>query len=433
MDRKKTAAREGETTRLREKITALERRAREARILQKAVMMAAVTQSFDQALARCIRMICQATNWPVGHAYLPAQDGSGELVPSNIWYWRGNVEQRNLRIVTERTRFAKGIGLPGRILASSKPAWIPDVYRDSNFLRSRYKLPLGVTGAFGFPILFEGRVAAVLEFFSRETRPPDQNLIDLMAGLGIQVGRVLERFRASERLRQAEAEMRDLSRRLIEVQEDERRRVARDLHDGVIQVLSSVKFALSAAAEKMSGNVSADFTRGLALVDEGVRELRAITRSLRPSMLEHLGLEAALRALCADHEALVGMPIRFAGTSSANRLPPNAELTLYRIAQEALANAIKHAKAERCDVRIRRTRGAVHLIIEDDGRGFDTVSADVRHGGLGLVNIRERAAFAGGTAEIASSASSGTRIAIRIPLGMRVPAPPKRKARNGKQ
>lgn len=411
------------SARLRKENAALEARVRHARILQKAVTMAAVTHSFDEALARCIRLICQAAGWPVGHAYLPADDGTGELAPSGIWHWRGRAEdrdaseERNLRIVTARTRFARGVGLPGRILESGRPAWIPDIRRDSNFLRSRYRLPIGVMAAFGFPILYEGRVAAVLEFFSREPRAPEPELIELMAALGEQVGRVLERLEAGERLRY-------LSRRLIEVQEEERRRVARELHDGVLQVLSSARFALGAAIERQApGDASNDLARALSLLAEGVREIRAITRSLRPSALEHLGLEPALRALCADSQTTAGVAIRFAGPRASRRLPAEVELALYRIAQEALANVLEHAGASRCEVRVRRLRNAVELRVEDDGAGFDPcadgagrAARGASQRGLGLVNIRERAAGARGVAEIVSRPGEGTRVSVRVPV-----------------
>jgi signal transduction histidine kinase/CheY-like chemotaxis protein len=159
--------------------------------------------SVERAIQITLDQVCAQTGWPVGHAYMLADE---ELVTSRVWHLEDSEAFETFRRVTEATRFRSGAGLPGRVLSHGKPAWITDVTKDRNFPRAEMATELGVKGAFAFPVLVGKDVVAVLEFFSERAVDPHEALLDVAAQIGTQLGRVIERQRAEEQLRQAKDE-----------------------------------------------------------------------------------------------------------------------------------------------------------------------------------------------------------------------------------
>jgi signal transduction histidine kinase len=176
------------------------------RLLQEVSMAANQATTVEEALRASIDEVCSSTHWPVGHVYLPDDDGN--LASTTIWHIDDPERFKNFRRITEATPLRAGIGLPGRVLAAKRPAWISDVTDDDNFPRAKAAEDIGVRGAFAFPVLLGGEVVAVLEFFSTRPEPPDDAMLEVTAILGAQVGRVAERQRASEQLEEANAELR---------------------------------------------------------------------------------------------------------------------------------------------------------------------------------------------------------------------------------
>lgn len=170
-------------------------RQRKAAMLElKYELVAAANQAatpmdgFQQFLDR----ICEFTRWPVGHVYV-LPPGGDALVSGKQWHLSDPDRFRRFREITEKTPMPRGIGLPGRVWESGRPAWIIDVEQDPNFPRAKLMSDIGVKGAFGFPVVCRGEVVAVLEFFSPEARVPDHELLEIMSELGQHLGRVVER------------------------------------------------------------------------------------------------------------------------------------------------------------------------------------------------------------------------------------------------
>jgi two-component system, NarL family, sensor histidine kinase UhpB len=215
------------------------------------------------------------------------------------------------------------------------------------------------------------------------------------------------------------ARLRALSAGIIAAQEEERRRISRELHDDTAQALTSLLLYAKALEQ---GDAPPAVREALAeLREEVARSLegvRRMARELRPSALDDLGLVAALDGYTQELARRTGLTVRFEA-ACGGRLPPQVELALYRIAQEALTNAAKHAGASNVTVDLVREPSLVWLTVRDDGQGFD--SAAVSPGrGLGLFSMRERAELAGGALAMASTQGHGTSITARIPLrGMR--------------
>ena len=182
---------------------ALREQTKTVELLHKTASDANEAQDVEEALRGCLDAVCAYTGWPVGHVYLCSPDDPDKLLPAKIWHFDDPKRFAAFKKVTEKTTFERGVGLPGRVLASGKPAWIVDVTKDPNFPRAKQAKNIGVKAGFAVPVLAEKNVVAVLEFFSPEAVEPDEALLKLLDNAGGQVGRVLERKQAEEELKKA--------------------------------------------------------------------------------------------------------------------------------------------------------------------------------------------------------------------------------------
>jgi two-component system, NarL family, sensor histidine kinase UhpB len=223
-----------------------------------------------------------------------------------------------------------------------------------------------------------------------------------VARLELAFRRMLDRLEA-ERRRSASA--------ALDAQEDERARVARDLHDEVNQSLTGLLLHLEAARRDAPPDLVPELTETKALASRAMDELLSVARQLRPTALDDLGLTAALAAHVADLERRTGIETSFEAVDDASGIDPESQLVLYRVAQEALSNAARHAGAEHIRVRVRRAGPRVELTVSDDGRGF---SFDDAEGGLGIAGMRERALLVGGEVEIESRPGTGTTVRLTV-------------------
>ncbi len=207
---------------------------------------------------------------------------------------------------------------------------------------------------------------------------------------------------------------RDAVRRVIEAQELERKRLARELHDETGQALTSILLGLK-SIEHVGGVAVQDGVESLrGLVVETLQNVRRLAVELRPSALDDFGLVAALDRLAATYGEQIGLEIEIDSRVPAERLPQAVETTLYRVVQEALTNVVKHADASRVSILVVQTGSSVTAVIEDDGQGFDATVT--RQDALGLTGMRERAALVRGKVAVESSPGSGTTVRVEVPL-----------------
>jgi PAS domain S-box-containing protein len=224
----------------------------------------------------------------------------------------------------------------------------------------------------------------------------------------------------SER-KKAEAELRRLPHRIIEAQEAERLRVAGELHDGVNQIIASAKMRLRKVRDlspSLSPAAKEILIRCDKLLVQALEENRRIAHNLRPSVLDDLGLVAACQTLCRELQLRTNLTVKCSIADLGRRLPPAVELNLFRIVQEALNNLEKHARAKTVQLRLAAQDDSILLRIQDDGRGFDPAAAagKAQRRGIGLTNMRERAAALGGTCEVKSLPRQGTTLTVRVPF-----------------
>lgn len=217
--------------------------------------------------------------------------------------------------------------------------------------------------------------------------------------------------------RMADSKLKQLTQRIIGTQEEERARLARELHDGISQNLVGVRYAIDLASRQVRAgaeNASLAIEVGVEALNGAIKEVRRLSHELRPRVLDDLGLTPALKALSHNFTERTGIEVDFAATTHQDTLRPEASTALYRITQEALANVERHSGASRVEIRIWTDRGRIRMTVSDDGSGFKENSVQTGGGGLGLRNMQERMAHFGGLL-IVKSGPDGTRLTAMLP------------------
>ena len=253
-------------------------------------------------------------------------------------------------------------------------------------------------------------------------RPFSQREMALLSTVGGEVGLVIEKARLLDELREKERIRGVLIQKLLTAQEDEQRRIARELHDETGQSLTALILNVQRArmlAEQGQPIAEREFERLQQLAESTLDEVRKLIYTLRPTVLDDLGLAAALRWYIHNQIEPRGVTPAMTIRLGEERLDSVVETTLFRIAQEALWNVVKHAEATRVDVELTRDGGRVSLRVRDNGRGFRREGAQptgALHTGMGLGGMQERAALLGGTVHITSVPDNGTEVVAEIPL-----------------
>jgi two-component system sensor histidine kinase UhpB len=228
---------------------------------------------------------------------------------------------------------------------------------------------------------------------------------------------ITEQKHTEDALRASAEQLSALSRRLVEVQEAERRNLSRELHDRVGQNLTALSINLDILRTNLAGDGYAEHRARLsdseALLESTVDSIEDVMAELRPPMLDDYGLLPALHWYAKDFSRRTGIEVTVAGKEGVDRSDPETEITLFRIAQEALINVAKHAHAKRVQIELDKTPCHCRMIVRDDGIGID--GARRQRPGLGMVTMRERAQAIGGDFNVRNGAGRGTHITIDIP------------------
>ncbi|MFZ1879617.1 MAG: GAF domain-containing sensor histidine kinase [Gaiellaceae bacterium] len=326
---------------------------------------------------------------PGGDLQIAAVDGEGDAGPSLIGARLSRIESKS-----------------GRVLERRSSARVDSMLEDPEVNHEEARRLGARTGLF-VPLVARGQAIGVIAVHDKlgvDARFTDEDL------------RLTEIFaaRAAVAVSLSERVAKDTLRRVVEAQELERRRLARELHDETGQALTSILLGVKAIraastpdeAERAEGEVRAQIVQAL-------QDVRALAVELRPSALDDFGLVAALERLAETFQTRSGLET-LVQANVDGRLPAEIETVLYRVVQEALTNVVKHAGAAHVSIVLRSRDRSVAATIDDDGRGF--VETDVRAEALGLLGMRERLALVGGTLEVESSPESGTTIAVEVPV-----------------
>jgi PAS domain S-box-containing protein len=272
----------------------------------------------------------------------------------------------------------------------------------------------------GVPLLARGRLIGVLTLAASAPGAFGPDALDVVRQVADQLAVALQNARLFAEVHTGREQLQGLSHRLIEVQETERRAIAGELHDEIGQALTLVKMNLQAVQEAQASTSSVpNLTECIGIVEQALQQVRDLSLDLRPSLLDDLGLLAALRWYGARQTRLAGVAFHFDGRLPEERVPAVLETTCFRVAQEALTNVVRHAQARHVWVDVYVQDGALQLRICDDGIGFDPHTAQTRArlgNSFGLLGMRERVAIAGGSIHIASTPERGTTVIASFPL-----------------
>jgi signal transduction histidine kinase len=286
----------------------------------------------------------------------------------------------------------------------------PDPGRDDWYARIWSAVGLPLRAGMGVPLLVEGKAIGVVNVASTGTpfTEEDQRLLRVVAD---RVAPAIERGRLVESVGESRRRLAALSQRLVEIQETERREIARELHDEVGQLLTGLLFKIEGHGPS-AGNPK-DEMKGI--VNDLVDRVRNLSMNLRPPMLDELGLLSALTWQIDRFEAQTGISVRFHHADLDRRFGPQVEITAFRIVQEALTNVARHARVGQVKVDVWANPASLGARIEDEGRGFDVAKA-LLAGSSGLEGMRERSRLAGGSLAIESEPGKGTRLSVELPL-----------------
>lgn len=332
-------------------------------------------------------------------------DGQGVIVAANkAWEnfgdARGRLYKKPASLGTNYFDLAKEAADRGDLLAArSMNAMRSVINRETSFASMEYEL--------------SGRGGR--RWFLARVMP----LEDSVDGAVISHEDVTDRMLAHHALGDANKRLKAVSERVLSIQEEERRSVSRELHDDIGQSLTALKIGLHRLAQRAGEEHKELIAECLAISGTTLDKLRNLSLKLRPPQLDQLGLEDALEWLANRQNGTTGLDVGCEFTGLDERLPPKFESVCYRIAQEALNNATRHAGAKQIRIRVERSGGLLKLEVYDDGSGFDMDAARkkaIKTGSLGLISMEERAQLAGGKFEVRTAAGTGTTIVATFTL-----------------
>ncbi|NWF94078.1 MAG: PAS domain-containing protein [Syntrophaceae bacterium] len=268
------------------------------------------------------------------------------------------------------------------------------------------------------PIRYMEKILGAIHLADEKEGRFSTGRIEFIESMAPLIGEAIRRFNLEEELKDSEARLRHLSSQLLTVQENERKRISREIHDSLGQSLSAIKFKVESIIQQMRETrrkkMAESLETILPIIQASIEESRRIQMDLRPSILDDLGVTATLNWFCREfQQTYSNIHIDKQIDISENTVPDSLKTTIYRISQEALNNIAKHSKASLVSLSLRRTNGSIELTIQDNGKGFDleeTLSTGVSKKGLGLTSMRERAEFSGGSFTVESSIGKGTLI-----------------------
>jgi signal transduction histidine kinase/HAMP domain-containing protein len=307
----------------------------------------------------------------------------------------------------------------GGVIEKGHPVVVPDLgyYRSS---AGRSLQAAGLRALVHVPLISRDVAMGTLCVATAQPRDYQAEELDLLMAIGSQIAVGIENARLYDELARREQLRGELLDKVIAAQEDERKRIARDLHDDTSQSLSALIYSLEAVEASCPGSPVRD---ALATMRQRVTQIldgiHKLIFDLRPSMLDHLGLFVSLRWYAETHLQPLGVRVYLEERGPARRLPPKMETALFRVAQEAINNIAKHSGARNVHLSFDCYDGVVQIDVADDGIGFDlneVARATDRRRGLGLVGMQERVGLLGGKISLMSDPGHGTQISIRVPV-----------------
>jgi signal transduction histidine kinase len=326
----------------------------------------------------------------------------------------------------EEMHLKLGEGIAGKVAQSGRSVLLEDISSEPDAARIDLISSEGLKAFISVPLRAKDNVLGVMNVASYVSHRFTKEDVHFLHSIGDQLGTAIEQATLNERLRKARERLRKLARQNLVAEEEERRRIARELHDETSQSLSGIALQLEALIEMSanSGNQDAQFIAGLkkvqALTVQVHKEVSRVISNLHPTVLDTLGLVAAVRQHVKNSLQPLNINVTVEVKGTEIRFPPDVETALFRVVQGTIGNIIKHSKAKNASIVLAYQPDEFSLSIRDDGQGFDVSKlTDVEESGRGrgLFSMRERIGFLGGTSGVESKIGAGTTVWAKIPIG----------------
>jgi len=421
-------------------ITQLKRAERRLAAEHAITLILAKAASFDDAATSIVQVLLDSLE--AGLCCLWMLDSSRRLLRPAVVLSRESAPNfKALGDERRRAAFAIGIGLPGRVLREGRIVWAADLAEADRGLRLGTALKAGLVSAAAFPVQSAREFFGVLEFFTARRMEQDIAVVNMMAAISSELGQFIRRRKAEEAVRAmydelearvqqrtadlshanseleaAIAERKRLEHDLLEITDKERRRIGLDLHDDLGQKLSGLALMTKGLQIKLGKRRAAevkDAGKIHGLVQEAMNHARDLAQDLATFDLNEQNLPAALEGLARHATGLFRISCRFQYDGKMPQLEPNVVTQLYKIAQEAVTNAIKHAKARRVSIKLANGSDRIILTVRNNGRPFPKLKTGAR--GMGLRIMNYRASLVGGALEIKGAGVHGTQVICAVP------------------
>ncbi len=325
----------------------------------------------------------------------------------------------------EEMRMSLGEGIAGRVAQTGESILLEDISRDLRTVRPDLVSAEGLKGFVSIPLKAKDKVVGVMNVGSHVAGHFGADDVSLLNSIGDYLGTAIEQARLYERLARAGERYRALLEHALTAQEHERKRIARELHDETSQAITSLTLSLQAiiGTAEMKGIGDAEFMEKLKAVHSyAVRagnDIVRLMKELRPTLLDELGMPAAIHRYAKDTLQAQGINVSAEFIGTEQRLRPELEVALFRIAQGAIGNILEHSEAKNASIKLECNSRECILRIQDDGKGFDVskiTQVDPSGRGAGVFTMKERVSLVGGTCRIESRPGQGTKIITRVPL-----------------
>ena len=326
----------------------------------------------------------------------------------------------------EEMHLSLGEGIAGRVAKSGKSILLEDISADPRVAHPDLVSTEGLKAFISVPLRARDKVLGVINVASRMPHHFTKDDMFVLHSIGDQLGVAIEQASLYQRLRKARERYRRLARQTLVAQDDERRRIARELHDETSQTLSGLTLQLQALVDmaEMSGNQDAEFMAGLkkvqSLAVQVHREISRLIADLRPALLDTLGLIPAIRQYTEANLRPLDINVSVETKGEEKRLSPEIEAGLFRFTQGAIGNIAQHSKAKNATILLEYGDDEILLRISDDGQGFDVskiTNIDESGRGRGVFSMKERVGLLGGTCLIESQPGQGATVRARVPTG----------------
>ncbi len=314
-----------------------------------------------------------------------------------------------------------GEGFNGRVAQTGEPLIVEDASHDSRLTRQVVKQEK-IEAVLTVPIRARGLVVGTVCVANRRPRQFLTEEVDLLTAIGSQIGITIENTKFYQEQQRMQENLRFYVQQITRAQEEERKRIARELHDDTTQALVALSHQIedfASTSQQLSAEDIGLLKSWRGHLGDALQRLRYFSRDLRPSIVDDLGLVPALEWLTDDLEKQSGIKVNLRVVGTQQRLSAEVELLLFRIIQEAISNARRHAEASEIEVSIEFDEGKIVATVRDNGKGFElprTLGELSRKGKLGLIGAEERARLLGGSLTVQSEPGKGTTVVVEVPV-----------------